>query len=144
MKRTNRKVSHRLFAGICQLPLHFLFRKNSEYRSIFKFNRTASLVSKSFCKVFKIRSWRPSFNKGRKEVTLRVGQRSRRREVSKILFTFGWENRTDTQNEHAHCFYRLKCRLFQFPDPLLASKWIRFVEPLLALPCTQCLSKRAY
>ena len=51
------------------------------------------------------------------------------------LFVFGWQGGTDIQMYNAHCSYRLKGGI-QFPDPLIASKWIQLLDPLPALLCT--------
>ena len=46
-----------------------------------------------------------------------------------------WQDKTNIQNEWAHSLHRLKGRWIRLHKILLASQWIHFIEPLLALPC---------
>ena len=60
------------------------------------------------------------------------------------LFVFRYQNETVIENVHAHCLYRLKGRQIRWPYPLQASKWIRLIDPLLALPSrTQTQRRRS-
>ena len=57
-------------------------------------------------------------------------------EVSRGLFTYGWQEEADVQNDNEYSFSRLKGKWIQIPDTLLASKWICLVDPLQAPPYT--------
>ena len=48
--------------------------------------------------------------------------------MSRSLFIIGWQDKTGTQNDNAHSFYRLKGKWIWLCDPLLDSKMIHLVD----------------
>ena len=56
-----------------------------------------------------------------------------RREVSRSLFILGWPGKTDIQNNWEQGYCRHKGRQIGLLNPLLATKWIHFVDPLPVL-----------
>ena len=61
--------------------------------------------------------------------------RKSQREVSRSLFAFRCQFKSDIQMYNAHNLYVLIGRWIQFPYPLRACEWIQLFDPILALPC---------
>ena len=55
--------------------------------------------------------------------------------MSRSLFTFSCHDKTELKIYKAHNVDWLKGRFIQSSDPLLRSKRVNLLDPLLALPC---------